>query len=638
MTDGDNMDDLGDLDNFARAMRDPNLQLTDLDGEQIENVVVIIHRMFCHVSSTCIGIQHARLEVLFGPHTEVDIRYRGYIKTIMKIGHLVEVAEDMSEEKQKEMNTLIGQASSNLLYGRETMICLYQQQFVTQQSIVLPKSTINAHLTGSLKDDEEGLKPHQQLIRYYLNRCSLRRYRKIPGETALFRPKFINDQFTHYFEHDMDIDEFIHDAIYPYAHNVKLFSWLTERGSTHGQVRDHLKNCVDDELPPLKKRRTLFAYQNGLYDALKDMFYPYVPDNNWRENGKVLVADDLGEDVACNYLDYNFDYRSIYNHDDPYDIPTPSCQEIMDCQEFEPEVCRWLYACIGRLIFEVGYDGWQFFLFCKGVAGSGKSTLLNLAAQFYTPMDVGTLMSETNKTFTLEHLYNKYVFFCVEVSSQMTMAVARFNQIVEGSRLSVERKFKVPLDVFWKVTGAFAGNEFPPWVDKGGNISRRMMVFLFEKMVKVIDPTLYGRCKGEMPSFMRKCVACYHDLKKRHGHRGIWEKGVLPEFFHRTKKKMQAESNSLQSILQDEDVCVLEEGAICTFAKFKDTFMSYCIRNSLSKPKVLSNDYMANVLRDHNVTFCRPQGGNPADHHGQTKNYLLGVRLRSDDDNTTTFL
>ena len=376
---------------------------------------------------------------------------------------------------------------------------------------------------------------------------------------------------------------------------------LTDRAAPPKAVVNYLTHCRDDNIPYLTRRRSLFSYRNGVYDAESDKFYVYVPDPTWPY---CAVDLPLEEAMACNFLDYTYDYQQyeLQAHDDPLDIATPNCQTILTSQEFEREVCRWSYASIGRLIFPVGaLDNWQYFLFYKGTAGSGKSTLLNLASMFFNFTDVGYLMTEGQQNFSIEHLYDKYVFFCMDADEKMSLSQTRWNQMVSGEMVSIERKFKISLSLKWETTGAFAGNGYPPWVDRGGNVSRRFLVFLHEQVVSKVDPMLIDKCKQELPAFMKKCVACYHDVCAKFGDKGIWDAGVLPPYFHATKKDLQAATNSLQSFLQSDDQCVLGPTRSCEFALFRNQYNLFCNKHRVV-PIKLAGDAVAPIWKSNNIT------------------------------------
>ena len=155
-------------------------------------------------------------------------------------------------------------------------------------------------------------------------------------------------------------------------------------------------------------------------------------DSEWRHNT-----------VCANYIDLVFDNQqyTLEAQVDPLNICTPNIQRILDSQEFAPEVCRWFYASMGRMIFDVGsMDNLQYFPFCKGVAGSGKSTLLRLFSLLFECVDVGNLMSEGQRTFSTEHLIDKYVFFCLDVDEKMNFSLTAWNSMVSGEPVAVARK------------------------------------------------------------------------------------------------------------------------------------------------------------------------------------------------------
>jgi len=402
---------------------------------------------------------------------------------------------------------------------------------------------------------------------------------------------------------------------------VWLFVALTEKSGVVNMCQKYLENCREDDLPCLIKDRTKFSYRNGLYDCKKNRFYPY---------GEIPV-DWPSSAVCANYIDVEFKDElycdNIRQNGDPLDIQTPNVQKILDSQDFPNEVCLWFYASIGRMIFDIGdEDNWQYFPFCKGTAGSGKSTLLRLAAKFYNDVDVGNLMSEGQTTFSVEHLHDKYVFFCYDVDDKMNFSLTRWNQMVSGESVSIERKFKIAMQKTWTTGGAFAGNSYPPWIDQAGNVSRRMLIFMFSKMVKNVDPNLFDKCKLEMGAFMKKCISCYFHLVGLYGDKGIWDRDVLPEYFHQTKRQMQAETNPLQSFLQSSQ-CTIGIAEHASFNNFRASYFVYCDTLRLTK-KRLTNDFCIPLFEPQNISIIEvPNDADPDNYDGYTSKYISGVSL-----------
>jgi energy-coupling factor transporter ATP-binding protein EcfA2 len=600
---------------------DPN-QAKTLNLTQLNDLTLFIHSLWCHPEYDLIKL-HERNICFFGGRGDVLTRLRTFLKMSAAINDkLCEVKkDDLDADAEMIANVLLKntQITANVMWGYDSIVNSYRQLYCNQVDLqsVLPSIKIDVFFSPLA---EEEMKNHQKLIRYYLEECNRRNYRR--SDTALFEPKFTEDgHFTRTYTFACEVSYFIYDAIYPYHEHVWLFSALTEKSNVARQCIDYLEKCRDDNLPVLVKDRTKFSFRNGLYDARQNKFYPYgVEPVDWDDNA-----------VCCNYIDCDFHHELIdeilKDSDDPLDIPTDNVQKILDSQEFPREVCRWFYASMGRMIFEIGdLDNWQYFAFCKGTAGSGKSTLLRLAAKFYSDTDVGNLMSEGQNSFTVEHIYDKFIFFCYDVDDKMNFSLTRWNQMVSGESIAVERKFKIPIQAEWKTCGAFAGNSYPPWVDQSGNVSRRMLIFIFSKMVRTVDTMLFEKCKLELGDFMKKCVSCYFQLREQFNDKGIWDEGVLPEYFHITQRQMQAETNPLQAFLQS-DQCAIEEGATVAFNDFRAAYLVYCDSNRLPK-KTLTKDFCTPLFDPQDIFLVEPPlRSNPSEYHGYCVKYILGVSL-----------
>lgn len=589
----------------------------ELQVDDLLDIVRFLHGLWCHEEYGIMKLQERNM-VFFGDKSQILERFRFYSSLMVALDKRLSNIDDVDGEKAKEITDKLNRISANILYGYDSMIQSYRQLYCNQPDITaaLPPLRMDVFFNPIIEED---MKTHQKLIRYLLEECNRRGYKR--QGVSMFAPKFTEEgQFTRTYVHACEISEFIYDAIYPYNQHIWLFSALTEKSGIARMCQEYLEKCREDDLPILEKDRTKFSYKNGLYDAETNTFFPYGKDPGWSP-----------KTVCANYLDVHFEDEKyeehICIHNDPLDIPTPSIQKILDGQDFEKEVCRWFYASVGRMIFPIGCkDNLQYFPFCKGTAGSGKSTILRLAAKFYNDVDVGNLMSEGQKTFSIEHIYDKYIFFCYDVDDKMNFSLTRWNQMVSGESIAIERKFKIALQQMWTVNGAFAGNSYPPWVDQAGNVSRRMLIWMFGKTVRDVDTYLFDKCLMEMGAFMKKCVSCYLQLLETVGKRGIWDAGVLPEYFHQTKRQMQAETNPLQSFLQS-DKCIIDPIQHTSFNDFRAAYLIYCDELRLPK-KRLTVDFCVPLFDPQDIVIIDvPLNANPDDYEGYTSKYLLGVTL-----------
>lgn len=363
------------------------------------------------------------------------------------------------------------------------------------------------------------------------------------------------------------IADFVHKSIQKEA-NFEQWSNLLASGNNAKMAVEHLKNCVDYQFRFLVKDRTKFSFRNGLYDAEARAFHPYATSP---------LPDTV---VAAKYFDLHFDPHE--GTDDWRDIPTPSLHRIMEFQRWSPEVCDWMYVCLGRLLYSVGAkDGWQIIPFLHGSASSGKSTItLKVAKLFYEHTDVGVLSNNIEKQFGISAFFAKLLFVGPEIKSDLKVEQAEFQSIVSGETVQVNAKHKTAFPVEWDVPGILAGNEAPAFSDNAGSVQRRFLVFAFERAVVNGDMGLAKKLEEELAAILLKCNRAYREAADRWGTRNVWT--VLPAYFHGTRNEMAQAVNSIEAFLASTEV-VLGAELYCPYKEFRDAWKSFSIHNGYTQ-------------------------------------------------------
>lgn len=209
------------------------------------------------------------------------------------------------------------------------------------------------------KTDPEEANRMQQLLLYLLNMAQVRGYRRRHGEMyrRISAPKAVHD--THAWERVCDMQEFVYETTRKELNYDMWLNLTCARVNVNGAV-DHLKSCRDVQLPDLHKDRHVFSFNNGIYLAMEDRFCEYGSPEH------AELPNDL---VAAKYFPLEFERAKYVVEDgqDWYDvIKTPRLQSILDYQDMTPEVARWMYVMIGRILYEVNeLDGWQVATFKK---------------------------------------------------------------------------------------------------------------------------------------------------------------------------------------------------------------------------------------------------------------------------------
>lgn len=226
--------------------------------------------------------------------------------------------------------------------------------------------------------DTEAVNPMQRLLLFLLDAAQERKYRKQAG--YCWEPIVVNGHDTHAWKQVMEIKDFVHSMI------SKELCWEQWVNATAGNKNissavEYLSSCVDMQFPDLRKKRGMFAFQNGVYVAPEDRVY-------WFGDAGNRLGDGV---VACKFFDTELP-RELETAS-WQSISTPHLDSIMSYQGWAPDVCHWLYVLLGRLLYALNdRDSWQVIPFFKGMASSGKSTIvLKVAKQFFEGVDVGVL-------------------------------------------------------------------------------------------------------------------------------------------------------------------------------------------------------------------------------------------------------
>lgn len=354
-----------------------------------------------------------------------------------------------------------------------------------------------------------------------------------------------------------------------------------------------LEGMDSDRAPRLKKDRHVFSFVNGAYLAKDMKFVEYTSDE--------AMLGSLP--TAAKHFELPFNPAWCEEGVEPMRIPTPATEQIFDTQGWSPEVKLWAYVSIGRLIYSIGELGedWQTVPFMKGLGGTGKSKLLSHVANMYESDDVGILSSNVEPKFGLSQLADAYLIIADDVRRNCKLEQTDFQNAASGNRQSFPVKGKnaikgVLSPMIW------SGNEVPAWDDNGGQIGRRLMTFLFGKMVTRPDGSLQMRLAEEMPAFICKCNIAYRRQLLKVGNLGLWTEGVLPKDFNHNRMELTAANNALEGLLSDQSRILLgDESVYMPYDDLISATKSYAAFMSIQLGP-LDKDFMRGPLALHNIT------------------------------------
>ena len=432
---------------------------------------------------------------------------------------------------------------------------------------------------------------------------------------------------TRFYKLSTEIAQFVYSSVSPKQSYIDMYNIVTDKAGTPKHMENLLTHVCDDiRLPVLDISRHLFAFNNGLLDVKRKLFF--VDDRLPRNPTSFVhsVSEMPAQISSANYFAADLDLAQFFSglpemDDDAAQRPllskkkkrktpdkcafeekkeeteahqsfagshilTPTFDKILIDQKLGTYDIEWVLTLMARAMFDVNeMDSWQVIFFLRGVAGSGKSTLLKLLGDFYPPERVGSLMSDAQTTFSDEHIIHCLVVLAMDADSTTTWSRTRFNSYASGEVISVNRKNKLSIAHVWAAHLFLASNGWPSFEDAAGNVARRFVIVLFEQVLKSTDTFMFTKLKLELPNLLLKCVLVYHDNIKKYGKVSLWDnkpmskQKILPDVIWRARREFLAHSSPFEALFAS-DALVFGASYSMTIREFRSVLQLFQKNNS----------------------------------------------------------
>ena len=554
-------------------------------------------------------------------YTYTDLN-TNYLKCLYNVVYLQqEILKNTSEERFEELTLTFNKIFESIDYSCK--ILKFGNILINSHSDEFVETSNDLGQLRWMQPNIESNSPFQNLLLYLLDSIyttGLQRY-----NDGLYEKIFYKGNFTHAWKEKLSIRKFIYQQT-EFSQDYRQWHNLTSNASNIKNATEFLENCKDPRISDLKKDRHVFAFRNGIYCCKEKVNGSYT-DHFYEYGAELTKSLDLNI-VASKFFDC--DFNNFDEIDDWYDIPTENFQCILDYQEFDEEVSRWIYVLLGRLLFDLNeLDNWQIALFLEGVAGSGKSTITKLVKKFYETCDVGVLSNNIEKTFGLSSLKDKLLFLAPEIKGDLRLEQSEFQLLIEGGDMQLPVKYRESEYIEWKIPGLFAGNEPPNYTDNSGSISRRLVVAKFNKKVCLKDPDLDLKLNKELPLIMKKVACAYLSAVNKYQGQDFWSS--LPKYFRDTQQDMAQNTHSLEHFISSGKV-ILGEDLYCREKNFVQAFNEHCKECHLERQK-FTTDYYLGVFGNHNIKVKKgiklryPNTPSAPSYHGV---FIFGVDIIDD--------
>lgn len=481
--------------------------------------------------------------------------------------------------------------------------------------------------------DDTDLKPTQFIIRAMLTLLSQMQRRARKFEDGVYFEICVESEQgmhrTFAWERGCSIKEFIYDNISS-SMNYSLWKKLTDSADNAAKVATYLEESTESEFPELKFNAKYFSFRNGILDIDALAFFPFNDEEHWSEIGQnaqqrlqlhepeFICNTPTRDDVSMKFFDCDFeeDLESLDDilHYNANNIACEDLEKILKDQNLDEETIYWFFVFLGRLMFKVGErDNWQVLMYLKGVAGSGKSTISSLMKFIYTTDQVGVLSSNAEEKFGLAPLYDKKLVICPEAKRNFSLSQGDLQSMVSGEDVSVAIKHKMAKTVEWKASLLFCGNEIPNWQDASGSMTRRLLMFMFNKKINDADTEITKRLRLHVGQFIFRAALSYRQAVIMFGSRSIWEKrddgsNILSDQLHVFKKDVESAVQPLTKFLKESGIVMLyldnNDKDYSTFYIPEEVFMAalrtWCKNVGVEMP-VWNNDSYGTIFSEQNI-------------------------------------
>jgi hypothetical protein len=284
--------------------------------------------------------------------------------------------------------------------------------------------------------------------------------------------------------------------------------------------------------------------------------------------------------------------------------------------------------------YGVQLDGNKRMILGDFTVGHNSTILTKIVKMIYEPCDVGVLSNNIEKKFGLGALADKFMFVGPEIKGNLALEQSEFQSLISGEDIQVAEKHKVAKSVVWTVPGMLAGNEVPSYTDNAGSISRRLMVFKFDKKVKKGDTRLGSKLLKELTYIIQACNRGYQEAVNVYGENDIWS--CVPSYFKKTKDSMAENTNALMNFMNSDKV-IINPDSYVRERIFITTFNEHCRDSHLGSQK-WSSDYYLGPFEAQGITVQKGKKRRYPNIPGArtyTGTFIFGIDIVSDLDENT---
>ena len=209
-------------------------------------------------------------------------------------------------------------------------------------------------------------------------------------------------------------------------------------------------------------------------------------------------------------------------------------------------------------------------VFLHGATGSGKSVLLHLVETIIGRENRSAVsLEDFGKDFSLAQIVGKLINVAGEIDSKKPVAAMKFNQLIGGDSIQIDRKYAAPITIINSAVMWFSGNHYPKMQDSSGAAQDRVALISIPNTVPMAerDSDLRDKISKEAHRIFTKALLVFAEEYQKDQCRAICN---TPQRSEKKVIEWAHQMQPLQAWVDDRIIVDNSGGFVATKALYKD--------------------------------------------------------------------
>lgn len=242
--------------------------------------------------------------------------------------------------------------------------------------------------------------------------------------------------------------------------------------------------------------------ENNVTNSMKS--HTYTKAEEWDRNPEILIFRNCAYDIRTGKrLDHSKEHMVTVALPYDYDpkAETPTLHKVLE-DLLTPEEARFFQEFAGYCLTTSTKH--QIALWLTGPRGGGKSTLITILETMLGHLAGHLSLSQMGGSFGLSGIVGKTLLTCSETPKQHMKQTDVLNALITGDTVSINRKYKDPVEHRNTAKLVWAMNSLPNLFDANNGLFRRVKIMEIGKSIpeEERDPEIIDNIREEGPGII----------------------------------------------------------------------------------------------------------------------------------------